>query len=474
MKSLCVKRCVYGDDFMNLVIPKFANLQLLNISYTSVGDGTLHLIGKYCKNLRYTWHLLLFSAYLLFLSLCRELILEGCSHITDAGMQGLCVSVDQLGKEVEGIGQCKLLEHLVTDGTNITRTGVKLGILNLPNLKRWKMVSVQFLNEVYQENFLNNELHEIPKYSLIHLEIQATKYISGSLALAVSMCPSATQVNIKTVSSLTDTDLQALQSLKSLHELEIDGYDYENVCEITFSGGVTPLLKTFGSTTLKVLRLSALRHVNVDVIIQLCSNLYSLNLDHNYNYSTARPEEEQINVGTSVMVQLEKLDLSLKKHHSLRIPPENILSLFSIPSLKKITCWNCTTLSDEILLRAARLHHFKNLESIELAVCYSVTKNGIEVLMDDRNGIKEIELNHCAKITYDDAIHWRQRASSSNWDLDIHYEEYSSEHESEEMDWNENEFGEIELDDLMHTDSDSDIEDYDGRMHREWQWMIGG
>lgn len=57
------------------------------------------------------------------------------------GLQGLYVSVDQLGKEVEGIGHCKLVEHLATNGTKITCVGVKLSIHNLPsNLKCWEIV----------------------------------------------------------------------------------------------------------------------------------------------------------------------------------------------------------------------------------------------------------------------------------------------------------------------------------------------
>ena len=110
MKSLQIKGHPYGDDFMAFAIPKFVNLQVLNISNTSAGDITLQLLGKYCKNLKYNMKnnkaVYLFTFYLIS---HRELIAERCSHITDAGMQGLCVSVDHLGKEVEGIGQCKLL-----------------------------------------------------------------------------------------------------------------------------------------------------------------------------------------------------------------------------------------------------------------------------------------------------------------------------------------------------------------------------
>nr|CAH0104158.1 unnamed protein product [Daphnia galeata] len=391
MKSLQIKGYPYGDDFMAFAIPKFVNLQVLNISNTSAGDITLQLLGKYCKHL-------------------KELIAERCSHITDAGMQGLCVSVDHLGKEVEGIGQCKLLEHLATDDTRITSVGVKLGIRNLPKLKRWKMVSAQLLAEVYQEDSMSYKLLETPKYSLIHLDVKGTQYASGSLGLAVSMCPFATQVNIITVKSLTDSDLQALLSLKGLHELQFNGCNYEDECEITFSGGVTPLLKAFGSSSLKFLKLSCFPQVNIDVIIQYCPNLHSLNLEQNYHYSTASPEEEEVNSRSPMVMQLQKLDISTSKNPSKRIPTENILSLFSIPSIKKISCWYCTTITDEILKQAARLHQFKNLESLELAVCASIPR----------------------KITSSHILAWEKQASSNYWDLAIHYEEYSSEFESSE------------------------------------------
>ena len=303
------------------------------------------------------------------------------------------------------------------------------------------MVSAQLLAEVYQEDSMSYKLLETPKYSLIHLDVKGTQYTSGSLELAVSTCPFATQVNIITVKSLTDSDLQALLSLKSLHELQFNGCNYEDECEITFSGGVTPLLKAFGSSSLKFLKLSYFPQVNIDVIIQHCPNLHSLNLEQNYHYSTASPEEEEVNSRSPMVMQLQKLDISTSKNPSKRIPTENILSLFSIPCIKKISCWYCTTITDEILKQAARLHQFKNLESLELAVCASISKKGIDVLMDSRNAIKEIELNHCAKITYSHILAWEKQASSNYWDLAIHYEEYSSEFESSEYEMDFEEIG---------------------------------
>nr|CAH0108319.1 unnamed protein product [Daphnia galeata] len=304
MKSLQIKGYPYGDDFMAFAIPK-------------------------------------------------EFIAERCSHITDAGMQEVCVvGVDHLGKEVEGIGQCKVyFEHLATDDTRITSVGVKLGIRNLPKLKRWKMVSAQLLAEVYQEDSIScrPKLLETPKYSLIHLDVKGTQYTSGSLGLAVSNVP---------------------------------------LCDP--NGGVTPLLKAFGSSSLKFLKLSYFPQVNIDVIIQHCPNLHSLNLEQNYHYRRASPEEEEVTLGAPCK------------------PPE--------------------------------LHQLRISRAWNWPVCASISKKGIDVLMDSRNAIKEIELNHCAKITSSHILAWEKQASSNFWDLAIHYEEYSSEFESSEY---EMDFAEI-------------------------------
>ena len=42
----------------------------------------------------------------------RELNVSGCYKITDAGIQGLCVSVN-LGKLDQRLGQCKSIETLI-------------------------------------------------------------------------------------------------------------------------------------------------------------------------------------------------------------------------------------------------------------------------------------------------------------------------------------------------------------------------
>jgi hypothetical protein len=74
-----------------------------------------------------------------------------CKKITDAGIQGLCVSVN-LGKLDQRLGQCKSIETLIIVRTKITKKGIQTALINLPFLKQCNschVVPVQFLAEMH-------------------------------------------------------------------------------------------------------------------------------------------------------------------------------------------------------------------------------------------------------------------------------------------------------------------------------------
>jgi hypothetical protein len=86
----------------------------------------------------------------------RELKVKYCKKITDAGIQGLCVSVNHLGKEDQRLGQCKSIETLIIGGTRITKKGIQTALFNLPFLKKFEIpggyscpVPVQLLAEIH-------------------------------------------------------------------------------------------------------------------------------------------------------------------------------------------------------------------------------------------------------------------------------------------------------------------------------------
>jgi hypothetical protein len=126
---------------------KFESLQVLNISRTDAGDNCLQILGMYCTNLRYKnvfnrffvldiylWSVITVTYFI------RELNVSGCYKITDAGIQGLCVSVNHLGKEYPRLGQCKSIETLIIGGTQITKKGVPTAFINFLSWRNVKLI----------------------------------------------------------------------------------------------------------------------------------------------------------------------------------------------------------------------------------------------------------------------------------------------------------------------------------------------
>lgn len=232
---------------------------------------------------------------LFFLFHLRQLNVSHCSNVTDAGIKGLCVSVDSFGNEDTILGQCKLIEILATRGTCITNIGMKFGLDNLPALKVWDEVHVSLLFTIYKTSNLPAEL----KYSLLHLElrderISSKAYILSSLGFGMMLCPSLTKLVIHEVEDLQDSDLLPVTSLGKLRELEILGPIYEKMCAVTFHGGVLPLLASSVGTSLQQLKLSRLRDVNIHVIKKFCPNLRSFKLMRNWSYFISLPGRELI------------------------------------------------------------------------------------------------------------------------------------------------------------------------------------
>jgi hypothetical protein len=282
------------------------------------------------------------------------------------------------------------------------------------------MATVQTFAGIYKEVFLNQNL-EIPKYSLLSLRIAppyCDVYIPKTLGFVVSLCPSVTEVEIKSYLGLTDSDLLDLLSLKNLRNFKMSG-DYPSIGKVTFGGGVTPILKAFGNSSLKKLSLAFLRDVNILVITQLCPNLHSLDLFDNLSYFTAKLVKEWVKTEPTepqVLKQLERLNIV-----DNGIPREHLILLLSSPLLVEITILRCTTLNDDVLLKVARIQTFSNLEELVVRGCHNVTEKGIDNFMNAQNPIKEIVLFSCRQISKSNVECWERQAKKNNWQLLIVY-----------------------------------------------------
>ncbi|XP_046453942.1 uncharacterized protein LOC124201760 isoform X2 [Daphnia pulex] len=403
LKHLAMWAVTNNDEFFTSFIPKLSKLQVLDISCSDADDSSLEVIGTYCKDL-------------------RVLDFNTCQNITDIGVKGLCDGATRnLGSGGDGLGLPKSLLKLGSIFTSITHVGMQLILENFHSLQVWDMATVQNLTEIHKEVFLNQKL-EIPKYSLICLEIDPyASYIPKSLGFVVSLCPSVIRVEIEIdgYEGLTDSDLLDLLSLKNLRNFKMSGGEYPSNGNVTFGGGVTPILKAFGNSSLKALSLSRLSDVNILVITQLCPNLHSLDLIDNLSYFTAKLVKEWVKTERTepeVLKQLERLRLL-----GSGIPREHLILLLSSPLLVKITIVRCSTFDDDILQKVARIQTFSNLEELRIVSCQTVTEKGIDVFMNAQNPLIKIVLYLCRQISKSNAECWERQAKKNNWQLLIVY-----------------------------------------------------
>jgi hypothetical protein len=350
----------------------------------------------------------------------RALDFGRCKKITDIGVKGLCDGATRnLGSGGDGLGLPKSLLKLGSIFTSITHVGMQLILENFHSLQVWDMATVQTFAGIPKEFFLNQKL-EIPKYSLLCLKIayaycRSHVYIPKSLGFVVSLCPSVTEVEINSYEGLTDSDLLDLLSLKNLRNFKMSGFSSNG--NVTFGGGVTPILKAFGNSSLKALSLSMLSYVNILVITQLCPNLHSLDLIDNLSYFTAKLVEEWVMTEPQVLKQLERLHIV-----DNGIPREHLILLLSSPLLVKITIGRCSTLDDDILQKVAGIQKFHNLLKFVVMLCHNVTEKGIDIFMNAQNPLKDIWINRCDEISKSNAECWERQAKKNNWQLLIYYQ----------------------------------------------------
>ena len=333
--------------------------------------------------------------------------------ITDDGIKGLCYD-----------GQCKLLHTLKMKEANVTKIGVKLALEHLPELIQFEFPhsSVQILAELRRENLERGDFktYQITKFDCDEIKNSSgniVSYESGSLRLAAIICPFVTVVNIKLPIGLTDVELQGLLELKTLRELDISGdllWDLEGG-RITFDGGILPLLKACGNF-LQQLALHELNIcLNIRSIAAYCPHLEILTLDFNDSYSMASLEEGSL-YREAKFKKLKKLYLESLGFPSV-FSSEMLSFLFSSPDLKSLDVYFCDALTDDVLEEASLRHQFLNLERLKLFACDSVTKKGIDILMNESNPLREISIYGCEMITKEDYEGWGKKIKEENLNI---------------------------------------------------------
>ena len=327
-----------------------------------------------------------------------------------------------------------------------------MALENLPNLKTFEFCrSVQILAEIRRENLL---LLCFKTYSITEFQCTEFQDDSGnivpyemeSLRLAAALCPSVNVVHITLQPGLTDFELDGLLGLKTLRELKIEDQFVtvpENeppqwkINEITFDGGVLPLLKAFGSLLVR-LTLSKLNiSVNICAILELCPKLEHLYIRAMASYSMVSLDEETRHQDVGLK-HLKQLELGSRDTDLTDFFPEMFSFILSSPELTSLRFYYCFTLTDEFLEEAALLDRFPNLQCLEFYRCDSVTKEGIDSILNGRIPLKRLFVSWCHMIRGKEFLEGEAKARQENWEIEFEFEGIrESEVEAEALDEDE-------------------------------------
>ena len=195
------------------------------------------------------------------------------------------------------------------------------------------------------------------------------------LAAAIQLCPNLSTVEIsgRKSSTFTDQDLQHLLNLKQLQSLSLNDLD------VSFNGGLLPILKKFGPNSLEILKIDSFKKcVQVDAILEVCPNLEHLTLGF-CEWKCSRPSPSNHR-----LLHLKHLNIFTNPGDdvtTLRTPTDLLMLLASCPQVAHLYADGFDELNDDLLEKAAAFNGFRCLEFIALARCNNITTRSIDFLL---------------------------------------------------------------------------------------------
>ena len=319
----------------------------------------------------------------------------------------------------------------------MTTLGIRLAIQHLPNLKFLKCEdSVKALSEILRDGLASHPAHDDSssqqpnsvnrRFSLMDLccttrdPDSLSPYLKGSLAHAVQLCPLVVHVEIDLSlnADLKDVDLQALLNLKNLRHFTLA------FINVSFDGGILPILEKFGRDSLEILELCYLNEVDVAAIVRHCANLQSLTLKEIYQCNGSPHRQPSANAVYHLR-HLKLLRFIRLECGQSGEPTSATLSLLlrSCPALVKLKLHSLDRLTDQVIREAAIAHGFKKLEDLYLSDCQRISRSSIDLLLFTLScPFRRVKLNYCFQLNMkkDYVSAWKTKAEENNWNLSMY------------------------------------------------------
>ena len=327
------------------------------------------------------------------------------------------MSVDDFGRANAERGQCKSIHTLDINGTKVTIKGVQLALENLPDLKDFDCnYQIQVFAELLRGPSRKN-LRCLPNLTSLH----NTGYAHvdpicqrGDIELVAATCVSVNNVlidgDVIVRNGHTDVTVQELLKFEKLKKLHFEGLEGE----LTFNGGILPILKHFSSylTSLSI-ELFTKSLINIRAIVENCPKLQTLSI----SYCEISPPDDPNPLKRLKTNPVLKNLKSLKLKYCFSLTPENLDLLFASPALEKLTVVFSNFPIDDSLRRAANLHQFRSLQRLKFGFLHNLTKAGIDLLMIDGNPLNVIKLFRCDLLKLEDVEEWKRVTREKNWDV---------------------------------------------------------
>lgn len=238
--------------------------------------------------------------------------------------------------------------------------------------------------------------------------------------LVASMCPLITKVELTFFSKdniITDQELLGLTAIKTLQEFSISWFTGPRGgtdSPITFRDGIAPVLKAHKMSlhTLKICIFPF--EVDLVILMELCPNLRNLYLNCIFTpmFQDAPSNAKRCKTDL-VLGKLEKLEIDYSDSENL------IYLLSAAPAVTHLVFRNCLNLTDDVLQKVFEFHSFTSLKELEFYMLHSLTDQGIDLFMNERNALEKIKLEYCDTVTPAKVRGWRNNAEKNNWNLTI-------------------------------------------------------
>ena len=398
--SLNLRGLRVSSNCLNQIIQNFTILTILNLSHChGCSDSVLENIAKHCPNI-------------------KNLNVEGCSQITDRGIEGLVLAADVSSRQALNI------TSINASSTSATRKSLWTLLDSLPLLLSLSFARIKTTARkcVSDDTLLMNI--NIVQLQLQCLDISDTSVEFDQLKLVLDSCPRLIELKL-TIPSCENgyadsfkTFCESLKNLSKLKSLGISILDEPRPQPFVF--------EWFGSFLqenghqLESLELNGPVELSLHIVCLYCCSLKQLVLCDCQLVQPFLPSLEKQHCKTNTgcdfstfsdFCSLEYIDLDKVqfKEISLHEKQELLYRLLAfLPCLRRLSL-KSVPIEESVLIRILHTPSGVDLQKLVLSCYDNITVKTIHAITDICPNLNTLELFHCWVITWYDV--WKTNDS---------------------------------------------------------------